>query len=189
MASPLDDWDLERYRAILRERASRLRQDPRIRVRFDESDLTNETLLNAVKVHHLPEDLVGDERRLAWLAVIQDNTLIDLHRKQFAAKRDVRRERDMQSLQQALRESSINEARLAVDPSASPAEQAQQREIERLTDEAIDRLDPPQRDILHLRRQGRTLEEIAQVLGLTLPSVAGYYYRGLKKLKDQLGPQ
>lgn len=189
MASPLDDWDLERYRAILRERASRLRRDPRIRVRFDESDLTNETLLNAVKVDHLPTELASDERRLAWLAVIQDNTLIDLHRKQFAAKRDVRRERDMQSLQKALRESSINEARLAVDPSASPAEQAQQREIERLTEDAINQLDSPQRDILRLRRQGCTLEEIANALGLTLPSVAGYYYRALKKLKDQLKPQ
>jgi RNA polymerase sigma factor (sigma-70 family) len=189
MASPLDDWDLKRYREILRERASRLRRDPRVQVRFDESDLTNETLLNALKTPQPPEGLTDDEKRLRWLAVIQDNTLIDLYRKQFAAKRDVRREQNFQSLQEALRESSIDQARLAVDPSPSPAEQAEQREIERLTDDAIQRLGSPQRDILRLRQQGRTLEEIAQVLGLTLPSVAGHYYRSLKKLKDQLGPQ
>jgi RNA polymerase sigma factor (sigma-70 family) len=188
MSSPLVGWDLDRYRKALRERASRLRSDPRVQVRFDESDLTNETLLNALKAEQVPEGLTDDQTRLAWLAVIQDHTLIDLHRKQFAAKRDVRRERDLQSLRQALQESSIDQAELAADPSASPSEKAERRELERLADDAMDRLGSPQREILRLRKQGWTLEQTAERLGLTPPVVAGHYYRALKKLRGQLGP-
>jgi RNA polymerase sigma factor (sigma-70 family) len=187
MSSPLEGWDLERYRIVLRERAVRLHRDRRVQVRFDESDLTNETLLNALKAKQVPAGLDDDNKRLAWLATIQDHTLIDLFRKQFAGKRDVRRERDLQSLQQALRDSSILHVQLAIDPSALPPERAEQRENERLTDEAIARLDPPQCDILRLRKEGRTFEEIGAELGLTPSSAAGHYYRGLKKLREQLG--
>jgi RNA polymerase sigma factor (sigma-70 family) len=187
MPSPLDDWDLGRYRTILRERAARLHRDPRVRVRFDESDLTNETLRNALKAKQVPEGLTDDARRLAWLAAIQDRTLIDLYRKQFAAKRDVRRERDLQSLQRALHDSSVVEAQLALDPSAGPVPQAERREDERLTDEAIARLDSPQREVLRLRREGRSFEEIGAGLDMTAAAAAGHYYRGLKKLREQLG--
>ncbi len=187
MPSPLEEWDLEKFRLALRERASRLRHDPRVRVRFDESDLTQETLRNALKARQIPEGLTDDNKKLAWLMAIQDTTLIDLHRKQFAAKRDVRRERDLQSLRKALRDSSIQEAHLAIDPSAPPAEKAEQREDERLTDDAIARLGPPQSDVLRLKKEGRTFEEIGAALGLTPASAAGHYYRGLKKLREQLG--
>jgi RNA polymerase sigma factor (sigma-70 family) len=188
MAPPLDGWDLQRYRAVLRQRASWLLRDPRVQVRFDESDLTNETLLNAVKAEQVPEGLDDDRARLAWLAAIQDHVLIDLHRRQFAAKRDVRREQSLQSLREALQESSIDQMQLVADPAGSPSDRAEQRELERLTDAAIDRLPAPQCDVLRLRQHGRTLEQIARQLGLTAPAVAGYYYRGLKKLRDQLGP-
>jgi RNA polymerase sigma factor (sigma-70 family) len=189
MAPPLDGWDLQRYRTVLRQRANWLLRDPRVQVRFDESDLTNEALLKAVKAEQVPAGLDDDRARLAWLAAIQDNVLIDLHRKQFAAKRDVRREQSLQSLRQALQESSIDQMQFVADPSGSPGERAEWRELERLTDEAIDRLPAPQCEVLRLRKHGLTLEKIAKQLGLTAPAAAGYYYRGLKKLKEQLGPQ
>ena len=186
MPSRLEDWDLERYRRLLRERAARLKRDPRVRVRFDESDLTQETLQNAVEAKQIPEGM-SEEQKLNWLAAIQNHTLIDLYRQQFAAKRDVRREQDLQSLQEALQASSIDQAQLAVDPSAEPGEKAEQRERERRTNEAIERLASPQREILRARQRGLTFEAIATEMALAASVVAGQYYRGLQKLKDELG--
>jgi RNA polymerase sigma-70 factor, ECF subfamily len=184
MSSPLDSWDWEHYRQALRERASRLKRDPRVWVRFDESDLANETVLKTLKAKEIPEDLTDDQKRLRWLAVIQDHVLIDMYRKVTSGKDDVRRE---QALRQALQDSAIDLDEVVVDPSDSPSEKAAQRETEQLTDEAIAQLDSPQREILRLRQKGRTLQQIAKELGLTPPSVAGYYNRGLRKLKEQLG--
>jgi len=41
------EWLSERHRALLRLRARHLQLDPRLRRRFDESDLVQETLLRA----------------------------------------------------------------------------------------------------------------------------------------------
>jgi RNA polymerase sigma factor (sigma-70 family) len=188
MPSPVEGWDLERYRRVLRDRASRLKSDARVRVRFDESDLTNETLLHALRARRVPEGLADDHTRLAWLAVIQDHVLIDLYRKHTAGVRSVRREQGLSALRRALEESSIDQAQLLVDPTASPSERAERREMERLADDAIARLGSPQADVLRLRRRGWTFEEIAAELGLTVNAAAGQYYRGLKKLKDLLPP-
>ena len=103
MSSPLEGWDLKRYRGILCERASRLKRDPRVRVAFDESDLTQDILVNALKAEQMPEGLTDDEKRLSWLLAIQDSALIDLQRKQ-----------DLQSLRQALQESARDAVRLAL---------------------------------------------------------------------------
>jgi RNA polymerase sigma-70 factor (subfamily 1) len=181
MAS-LEDWDLERYRQSLRQRASRLRLDARVLVRFGESDLVQETLLRAASAGE-PPAATTDRERLAWLEQIQDNLLIDKHREHFAAKRDVRREEHLNSLRQALLESTVDHIQGLADSSPSPAEKAQGRELERLADEAIDQLPPSQRDVLRLRKEGLKFEEIADRLSITRPAAQGHYRRGLEALR------
>ncbi len=187
MSSPINHWDWVRLRKKLRKRTSKLRRDSRVQVRFDESDLTSETVKKALETGQVPDGLNDETSQLRWLAVIQDNVLTDLYRMATAGKRDVRREQDLQALRQALHDSSIDQAELAVDPSDLPLQKAEKREQERLLGEAIGRLPSPQPDIFRLRQRGLKLKEIAAELGLPLSVVVGQYYRGVDKLKEELG--
>src|SRR5205823_5978097 len=101
---PLDGWDLKQYRACLKKRAADLLGDKRVRIRFDESDLVQETLQRAAQKADTYRGGDQDPERLAWLEKIQDNLVIDLHRAHHADKRDLDRERD---LREALRQSSL----------------------------------------------------------------------------------
>jgi len=187
MAS-LEGWDLERYRRHLRERASKLRRDPRVMVRFDESDLVQETLLHAAEAQE-PDCGTNDRARIAWLEKIQDNLLIDKHREHFAKVRDVRRDQHEQSLRQALHESAIDQGAMLPDSSPPPDEKAARQELRDLADRAIDQLPEEQREVLRLRKQGWNFDEIAQKRGITKGAAYGHYRRALIRLRDQLrGP-
>lgn len=182
MAS-IEDWNLGRFREVLRRRAARLRCDPRVLVRFDESDLVQDALLRAAEARAGPTGET-DEERLAWLSAILDNLLIDRHREHFAKKRDVRREQHLDALRQALQESSAEVVGLLPDSSPSPSENAARGELEARVAAAIDQLPPRQRDVLLLRKEGRTFEEIARQLGITKGAAQGVYNQGLKRLRE-----
>ena len=100
--SLLDGWDLDQYRAALRRRAGTLRIDPRVQVRFDESDLVQETLMKAVQADQSPCKGTSHDERIAWLFAIQENLLLDKYDEQFAQKPRSpprgRRHRDAESL-------------------------------------------------------------------------------------------
>lgn len=195
MTPPFEEWNLDHCRQVLRRRADRVLRDPGVKMTFDASDLVQETLLKATKAAEegtIPEDLTDERKRLAWLLVVQGNALIDMQRRQNAGKRGGGQPDDLQALQRSLRDSAIDVADVAIDPSSHPEDKADLRERERRTDEAIERLDSPQREILRLRKQhGWTFERIAEELGsgLTPGKVAGHVRRGLKKLEEQLGPE
>jgi RNA polymerase sigma-70 factor (ECF subfamily) len=190
MAS-LEGWDLAGYREHLRERAKRLRKDSRVKVRFDESDLVQETFNRALGADKAPATEAGPKVHLAWLEAIQDHLLIDKHREHYAGKRDVRREEDFQSLQDALRESTIDGVQALPDSAPSPSEQAANNELEQRTEQAIEQLPPEQREVLRLRRQGLKFEEIAAQLNITKGVAQGRCRRGLETLRRLLrkGPE
>src|SRR5579864_1507225 len=104
--SPSPEWELDRYRPLLRLQVRQLQLDPRLQRRFDESDLVQEALLRA---HRGLADFRGDNEAalLKWLEQILANVLTDAVRREHADKRDVALE---QSLDAALEQSS---ARLA----------------------------------------------------------------------------
>src|SRR5581483_4564149 len=91
------EWLTERHRALLRLRARHLQLDPRLRSRFDESDLVQETLLRA---HTNREQCRGESEgeRLAWLQVILERVALDHLDKAHAQKRDVAAERSLQEV-------------------------------------------------------------------------------------------
>jgi len=179
-------WQLERYRSWLRLQARQLQLDPRLRRRFDGSDLVQEALLRA---HANLDAFRGttEAELLAWLQQILGNALADEVRKARSKKRDVALERDLEGV---LKESSARlEAFLAAGQPA-PEEQAERHErLVRLAD-ALDQLPEAQRDaVVHRDLQGASLAEVAGQLGRSERAVAGLLLRGRRKLRELLADE
>ena len=91
MAAPRE-WQPERYRDLLSVLARQIQLDPRLRRRFDASDLVQETLLKATQ--NLEQFRGGTEGELVkWLQGIMENALTDAIRKARAKKRDLAQEK------------------------------------------------------------------------------------------------
>ncbi|HEY7424366.1 MAG TPA: sigma-70 family RNA polymerase sigma factor [Gemmataceae bacterium] len=189
----LDDRDLEAFREHLRSRAVWLLRDPRLRGRFDESDLVQETLLRAIDPKTFPCEAKTREAQLAWLISIQNHLAVDHLRKHFAQRRDVRkevREQQLKTLRRDLDESAAMWMSLFVTQGASPSEQAAVDEEKRLLLQAIAQLPERERLIMQLRLdEDLTIAQIAQRVGLTPGSVAGLIRRAEQRLKVSRPPQ
>jgi len=179
--SNLDGWNIERCRTFLKARARLIGLNPRIRVRFDESDLVQDTLLKAADPKTPGCKGTTEAERLAWLEQIQSNLYIDRYRAEHADKRDVDRE---QQFHQALNESTIHwEAQVAAAGS-SPSEQAIRNEHSVRLALAIHQLPADQRDVLLAREMLHlSMLETAEVVQKSVGAVAGLYRRGLTAVK------
>ena len=80
---PANDWQLERYQALLRLRARQLHFDPRLKRRFDSSDLVQETLLKA----HGLVNVGGDP--LLDLVAAQEQRMVEEGRERRTRRRYV----------------------------------------------------------------------------------------------------
>jgi RNA polymerase sigma-70 factor (ECF subfamily) len=170
---------LERYRAYLRLLA-RLQLDPRLRPRLDESDLAQQTLIQA---HQAFDRFEGDDSALAaWLRQILANNLAHALRDHGRECRNVTREKPLDVL---LAESSARLERWLVDDNPTP--QAQRNEQAMRLAEALDQLPEAQREAIVLEYwQGWSLEEIGQHLNRSRAAVAGLIKRGMKQLRERL---
>lgn len=184
MTGPSDQppEDFERFRSYLRFLA-RVHLDGRLRGKVDPSDLVQQSLLLA---HQAKGQFQGttDAERAAWLRQILAHhlahSLRDLHR----GKRDVSRER---SLETALNASSARLERWLIAEESSPSQHALRQERMLLVADAIEKLPLDQQEAVLLRYwQGLKLAEIAEQLGRTTGSVAGLLQRGLKSLQGHL---
>ena len=71
---------------------------------------------------------------------------------------------------------------------AAPGTSAVERERALAIKQALTRVSARQREVLHLTfYQGMTLEEAAQVMGITVGSARTHYERGKAKLREVLG--
>ncbi len=183
----LSGWDLERYRRLLRAQAQRLRIDPRVRVRFDESDLVQKTFERACDPATPPCRGQADGERLQWLLAIERNLLRDAYDHEQAQRRDARRdqrEQDLQRLGQALSDSSLAwDGIVPPDGLPSPSEQAARREELDGLEARVRSLPDRERTAIRLRYQeGLTIAAIAGRLGLTPGAVSGLLRRGAERL-------
>jgi RNA polymerase sigma-70 factor (ECF subfamily) len=180
---PANDWQLERYQALLRLRARQLHLDPRLKRRFDSSDLVQETLLKAHKNLHQFRGQTEAEL-VKWLQEILAHVLADQVRRARTGKRDLNLERSLETI---MAESSGRlEAYLAADQS-SPSQQVQRKELLLRAAEALESLPADQRDVVMLRDlMNQPVAQIAQQLGRTEKSVAGLLLRGRHKLRELL---
>jgi RNA polymerase sigma-70 factor (ECF subfamily) len=174
---------LEDFRSYLLLLA-RMQLDGGLRNRIDASDVVQQTLLEA---HAKADQFSGDDSGLAaWLRQALVNNLREAWRALRRAKRDVRREQDLDA---AIEQSSARLAGVLAAPHSSPSQRAVRNEdLLRLAD-ALTKLPTPQREAIILHHlQGASLAEAAERLGRTDAAVAGLLHRGLRKLRELMGP-
>ena len=182
--SLLDGWDLDQYRAALRRRAGTLRIDPRVQVRFDESDLVQETLMKAVQADQSPCKGTSHDERIAWLFAIQENLLLDKYDEQFAQKRDLRREVDVTAMQRAFVDSTADF--VSHGQAGSPAlVRTRPSEEKEILAKLLERLPSREREVLALEAGGFRDDLLtAGRLDVSDGVVAGRIARATKRLAE-----
>jgi RNA polymerase sigma-70 factor (ECF subfamily) len=183
MSSATPTRPLEYYRPLLRLYARQIRLDPRLRRRFDSSDLVQESLLRAhAGLGRFRGQTEGE--LVAWLRAILERVAIDQTRAARAGKRDPALE---QSLQVAVADSSARLEQFLAAGGPSPSSAAEQGEVQVRLAAAIDQLPDDQRDAVILRDLYREpVGRIAAQLRKTERAVAGLLLRGRRRLRELL---
>jgi RNA polymerase sigma-70 factor, ECF subfamily len=180
-------WELllDRYRDRLRRMVA-LRLDRRLQGRVDASDVIQEASLEAVR--RLPEYLKNPKMPFyLWLRFLTGQRLIEQHRIHLGAKaRDVLRE--LALYQGALPQtSSAALAAQLLGRLTSPSEAAIRAERRTLMQEALNSMDPTDREVLALRHYEQlSNSEVASVLGLEKSAASKRYARAVVRLKEIL---
>jgi RNA polymerase sigma-70 factor (ECF subfamily) len=173
------------YRDRLRQMV-RLRLDRRLQGRLDPSDVLQEAYLDFAR--RLPE--YAREPGLPfylWLRLLTGQRLVDLHRMHLGAKmRDAGQEVSLYrgALPQA---SSASLAAQLLGRLTSASRAAMRAETQIRVQEALNRMDALDREVLTLRHfEMLTNDETATVLGIKKSSASNRYIRALKRLKELL---
>ena len=176
---------LMRHRERLRCMVA-LRLDPRLQGRIDASDVLQEAFLTAsvqlsdyLKNPTLPFFL--------WLRLITGQRLIKLHRHYLGTQaRDARREVSLYRGALPEASSAALAARL-LGRETRPSEAAIRAERQIRLQEALNSLDPIDREVLALRHfEQLSNAEVAEVLGLRQSAATKRYVRALQRLKETL---
>jgi RNA polymerase sigma-70 factor (ECF subfamily) len=174
-----------RHRDRLR-RMVQMRLDWRLQARIDGSDVIQEAFLEAAT--RLDEYLQNPAMPLfLWLRFLVGERLMILHRHHLGAQmRDARREVSL--YRDALPEaSSAALAAQLLGRETSPTQAAVRAERMLRLQEALNTIDPLDREVLTLRHfEQLTRSETARVLGIAEPAAAKRYVRALKRLKEIL---
>lgn len=171
-----------RYRGYLKLAAA-IGVDPRLRDKFDASDIVQETLFEAVRDwdRHAGS---SEEERLGWLRRILANNLLDAVKRFRAEKRDARRER---SLDESVQATIGRLGDMIAAPSSTPSVRAMREERDLRIADAVAALPDDQRDAVVLQRwHGWTLAEIGAHLGKSAEAAAGLIFRAQRTLHRTL---
>jgi RNA polymerase sigma-70 factor (ECF subfamily) len=178
--------------ACFRDRLVRmveLRLDDRVRTRLDPGDVVQEALLGVFR--RLPQYL--EDRSLPfylWLRLEVGRHLLQVHRHHLGVqKRDARRDILLSQYSFAAPSSSALAVAL-VAASSTPSQAVVRQEREQRVQEAVDSLDPLDKEILTLRHfEGFNRSEAARILGISEEAAAKRYIRALDKLERLLADQ
>jgi RNA polymerase sigma-70 factor (ECF subfamily) len=174
-----------RYRGRLR-RMVRLRLDRRLQGRVDPSDVLQEAQL---EIHRRAAEYAADPRvpPFLWLRLITGQRLMALHRRHLGAR--------MRSAGQEIalhrgpmpQATSASLAEMLLGRLTSPTQEAQRAEVRLLLQEALNGMDPLDREVLTLRHfEELSNAEVAQVLGLSKTAASNRYIRALERLREIL---
>jgi RNA polymerase sigma-70 factor (ECF subfamily) len=175
---------LEVYRNYL-ALLSRLEIGRRLRGKVDDSDLVQETFLQAHR--HFGQFRGATEGELAsWLRQILAGVVAKLVRRYYGTRRrDLRLERELRDSLD--RSSEALGVRLATRQS-SPSQQAARREQAVLLADALDRLPEQYREVIILSDlEGLGFPEVARRMDRSLDSVKNLYARAVGQLRRSLG--
>jgi RNA polymerase sigma-70 factor (ECF subfamily) len=174
-----------RYRKRLKQMV-RLRLNRQLQGRVDDSDVLQESYLEAAK--RLPDYLA--KRPLPfflWLRHITGEKLIDMHRRHLGAKmRDAGQELSLHRGPMPAASSASLAAQL-MGRLTSPSQAAIKAETRLRVQEVLNNMDPLDREILTLRHfEQLNNVEVAETLGMNESTASSRYLRALKRLKDEL---
>ncbi|MCA9132834.1 MAG: sigma-70 family RNA polymerase sigma factor, partial [Planctomycetales bacterium] len=137
--------------------------DPRLRARVSESDLIQETLLEA---HRDFRNFAGSSTAqfTGWLRqILIHNVARAVETHLLAAKRDVRREQLMENLDRSWEQSQFRLAAMLADHRRSPASEAEHQEAMVQMARAIDSLTAEYREVIVLRHlEGLPFKAVAE---------------------------
>ena len=162
----------------------RCRMDARLATRVSPSDVVQDTMLTAAKdlanfAKNRPMPFYPWLRRLAW------NRLMDLQRRHlYRQKRAVGREEPVAPMtDQSLYE--LAKRLVAIGP--SPSRAAQTKETRERLREALEALEPTQREVLLLKYvEDMTLAEAAAVLEISVDAAKMRHLRAVQRLRTLL---
>lgn len=182
-----DGWTdlVERYRDRL-QRMAKVRIDRRMQQRVNASDIVQEAYLEAVK--HLAE-YVQDPKMpfFLWLRGITGNKLLEIHRHHLGVKmRDAARDVAIDG-GASMQTTAAGLAAVLVGDATRPEEKALRNEMRGRLEEALDALEPLDREVLSLRHfEQLSNAETAEVLQIETSAASKRYVRALKRLKGVL---
>lgn len=176
---------LEKHRAPIR-RLVELRLDRKVQRRVDISDVVQDVMIEASG--RLDKYLADPAMAFhLWLRQIAWDRIIDTYRRhRVSAKRNMDREQPMSS-PAGPDQSTIEFAFQLCDPGLTPAAAATQREIAVKVEQAIERMNDQDREIILMRHYEHLSNlEIAEVLELNPPAASMRYLRALRRLREML---
>ncbi len=162
------------------------RLDSRLAGRVDADDILQEAYLAAAqRIRHYLDD--SSHTFFVWLRLIANQTLIDVHRRHLGAQmRDA--SRDLSIHTQYAQATSMSIASQLLGNFTSPSQAAMRDEVASQLEQAIDSMEPIDREVLALRHfEELANSEVAEVLGIQQKAASIRYVRALKRLKDVLG--
>ncbi len=174
---------LEQYRSRLRRMVG-LRLDPRLQGRVDTSDVIQEAFIDASR--RLP-DYVREPKApfFLWLRFLTGQKLLELRRRHLGAEvRDAGREVSLYRGSMPEASSACLAAQL-VGKVTAPLQAAIRAEMKLRLQEALNGMDPVDREVLALRHfEQLSNAEVAEVLNLAASGASSRYVRALKRLKE-----
>jgi len=167
-------------------RGIRFRLDSRLQGRLDVEDILQEVYLSAAQ---RVGSFLGDSSSsfFIWLRLVAGQTLIDLYRRHLGAQaRDAAREISMAAGAGGPATTASMAFQLAADRT-SPSQAAIRNEMSTQLEQAIEGMDPIDREILALRHfEELTNSEVAETLGIGQKAASIRYIRALGRLKEIL---
>jgi RNA polymerase sigma-70 factor (ECF subfamily) len=173
---------IEQYRPYLKLLA-RFKGSRRLQSRLSDSDLVQDTCLS-VHCDFSGFRGVTEGEFIAWLRQIMAHVIANHVRDHQRLRRDVRLERQLQN---SLNQSSQMLEKALADPKSSPSKHAVRRERAVLLANALNQLSDDYREVIVLRElEGKSLDEIARMLGRTTNAVQKLWARALLQLRRHL---
>jgi RNA polymerase sigma-70 factor (ECF subfamily) len=157
-----------------------------LRARLGPDDVLQEAFLDAnQRLEHYKD--CPDHSPFVWLRMVVNQTLVDLHRRHLGAqRRDAGREVALWSSPLA-QTTSASVAIQLVGAFTSPSQAAVRAEAVTLVEQAIEHMDPIDREVLVLRHfEELTNAEVAETLGIEQKAASIRYVRALRRLKEIL---
>ena len=168
-------FEMERARIL---RMVQFRLDPRLVGRIDPEDVVQDTFLDARR--RLAAFRGDDNPFFVWLRLVSQQTMIDLHRRHIGTK--------MRSAGREVRNPQSHAlSGFFVGHLTSPSRAAMREELRLQIEQALDRMEEIDREVLLLRHfEELSNKQVAEILGIQENAASNRYVRALSRLKGLL---